>query len=178
MPPSFLIGSWHGLTVARTTRRAAVVVALLAYPVLVAAWVGLQAAGVPALVWGAAVVAILAVLGAVARGLYTWQHSLANQPDAMLDERQVAIRDRAYLVAYRLFATGVTFSLVAIGVGADVLDPVVALSFDTVQPFFWAATYYALVLPSAAVAWSMPEAPADDEPLAAASDASSRSAAL
>ena len=39
----------------------------------------------------------------------------------------------------------------------------VALSFDTLQPFFWATVHYGIVLPSAAVAWSLPEAPPDDE---------------
>jgi hypothetical protein len=178
MSIAFLTGSWDALTIPRATRRVAVLVAALAFPLLVLAWYGLRAADAHPIIWAAGVIGAVVILAASARGLYTWQHALANQPDATLDERQVAIRDRAYLIAYRLFATGVTLTLLVLGIGADVLDPVIAVTFDTVQPFFWAATYYALVLPSAAVAWSMPEAPPDDEAVVSPSDASSRSAAL
>jgi len=162
MNPDFLTGRWHGLPIPRTPRRIAVVMALLAYPPVLLAWLGLQSVGVHVVVWASAVMAALGVLLVVDRGLWSWQNSLAQQPDAMLDERQIAVRDRAYLVGYRLFVTGTMLVLLVLGIGADILDPIITLTFDTVQPFFWAGVHYGMVLPSAAVAWSLPEAPSED----------------
>ena len=158
----FLTGHWNGLPIPRSTRRIAVVAALLAYPVLLLAWLGLPGMGVHVVVWASSVIAALGILVIVVRGLWSWRNSLAQQPDAMLDERQIAVRDRAYLVGDRLFVTGTMLVLLLLGMGADIFDPVITLTFETVQPFFWAVVHYGVVLPSAAVAWSLPEAPPED----------------
>jgi len=89
---AFLTGRWNGLPIPQVTRRIAVVVALAAYPLVLAAWYGLRGPGVPGIVWLAGVSASLAVLLIVDRGLWSWQNSLARQPDGVLDERQIAVR--------------------------------------------------------------------------------------
>jgi len=137
----------------RLTRRIVVGTVLLGYPLLVAAWVGLPMVGVPPLVWALTVgLLALAVIGG-AGGLYAYRHAMAQAPDSQLDERQVAVRDRAYLSAYRAFSGLVLVTLFVAGILPDILDRPLAITFDTLLPVFWGALLYAFVLPSAIVAW-------------------------
>jgi len=81
----------------------------------------------------------------------------ADLPDDALDERQRAVRDRAYLVAYR-FVDAIFFAAAVYG----------ALAWDTgllwlpddwvaVQACVWAVFLLVTTLPSAALAWAEPE---------------------
>lgn len=141
----------------RPIRRILVVVAMLGYPVLVLAWLGLPAVGVTGLAWAVLVGAIgLAVLLSAAT-LYLFRRSMAQSPDAMLDERQVRIRDRAYLAAYQVFAGITLIGLLVLGIGGDALDAPVTLTFDVMQPLIWGAILYGMILPSAVVAWQEPD---------------------
>ncbi|HEX5829301.1 MAG TPA: hypothetical protein VFY23_17365 [Candidatus Limnocylindrales bacterium] len=141
----------------RPVRRLLVLVAMLGYPLLVVAWLGLPAAGITGLPWAIAVGAIgLAVLMA-SFTLYQFRRSMAQSPDAMLDERQVRVRDRAYLVAYQAFAGMTLIVLLLLGIGADALDAPVTLTYDVIQPLIWGAILYGMVLPSAVVAWQEPD---------------------
>jgi hypothetical protein len=141
----------------RLVRRVVVAIVLLGYPLLVAAWVGLPMVGVPPLVWALTVgVLALAVIGG-AGALYAYRHAMAQAPDSQLDERQIAVRDRAYLSAYRVFVALVLVALLLAGVVPDILDRPLEMTFETVQPLFWGAMLYSIILPSAIVAWQEPD---------------------
>jgi|GEM_PF-1578739 len=141
----------------RVQRRFVVALALVAYPVFVAAWLGLPAIGIEVIPW-AVVVAVLG-LGTVLSGflVYAYRRRLAQSPDGDLDERQVAVRDRAYLESYRVFVAVVLVGLLVVGIGSDVVDRPLLVDFDVVQPVLWAGILYGMLLPSAVVAWGEPD---------------------
>jgi hypothetical protein len=145
----------------RPIRRALVGAALAGYPVFVAAWVGLPALGVTGIPWAIVVGALGLGVILAATSLYQFRRRMAQSPDRDLDERQIAIRDRAYLVSYRVFCAIVLVGLLVVGILPDVLDRPLALTFETVQPLFWGAFLYSIILPSAAVAWQEPDLPAE-----------------
>jgi tryptophan-rich sensory protein len=94
-------------------------------------------------------------------GLYGFQTSMAHVPDAQLDERQIAIRDRAYLVSYRILATFMLLGIFALSIAPDVLDRPLVVTFETMQPLMWGALLYSLILPSAVIAWQEPDLPGE-----------------
>ena len=89
--------------------------------------------------------------------LYRFRASLAQAPDDRLDERQVQVRDRAYLQSFRIFVVLVVAGLALLGFLPQLAGHPVALSFDIVLPFLLGAILYAVLLPSAVVAWTEPE---------------------
>lgn len=137
----------------RPARRGLVLVALLGYPILVAAWIGLPAVGITGLPWLVVVTSIAAVMTLAGVLLYRFQRSLAQSPEDRLDERQVAVRDRAYLHSYRILSGGVLLGLLAAAIAPDLLDRPLSVSYETMQPLLWAAILYSIILPSAVVAW-------------------------
>jgi hypothetical protein len=142
-------------------RRAIVLAGMAGYPAFVAAWVGLPRLGVTGIPWAIAVAVLgLGVLFA-SMALYQFRRAMAQAPDTQLDERQIRVRDRAYLDAYRVFALLVMVVLVVGGIAADALDQRVELTFDLVQPLIWGAILYGMILPSAAVAWREPDLPGE-----------------
>jgi hypothetical protein len=82
---------------------------------------------------------------------------MAQAPDEQLDEREVAVRDRAYLESYRVFTGFTAVAVLLAAIAPDVLDRPIEYTFETVQPVFWGVLHYALVLPSAFVAWREPD---------------------
>lgn len=141
----------------RARRRGLVVIALLSYPLLVAAWLGLPAAGVTGIPWAIAVLAASGLMLLSNYGLYAFRRSMAQAPDADLDERQVAVRDRAYLEAYRIFAAIMLLGLLIVGILPDAIDRPLDVTYETVQPFLLGAILYSIILPSAVVAWGEPD---------------------
>jgi uncharacterized membrane protein len=141
----------------RPVRRVLVLVTLLGYPLFVAAWLGLPAAGVTGLAWALVVAAIGFAVIVGAATLYVFRRSMAQAPDAQLDERQVRIRDRAFLVAYQVFAGLTLLGLLVVGIGSDAIDRPITLTYDTMQPLVWGVILYGIILPSAIVAWQEPD---------------------
>lgn len=85
---------------------------------------------------------------------------LADLPDTAIDERQVALRDRSYLLAYRTISAVIAVLVVA---GYVILDAVRTERF-TEAVGAWAAgdTIWTLMpllffLPSAVLAWTAPD---------------------
>jgi hypothetical protein len=146
----------------RSLRRVLVVGVLAGYPLFVAAWVGLPELGVTGLVWTIVVAGLGLGVMLGAFGLYQFQASMAHVPDAQLDERQIGIRDRAYLVSYRILATLMLLGIFAFSIAPDVLDRPLAVTFETMQPLMWGALLYSLILPSAVIAWQEPDLPGEE----------------
>lgn len=61
------------------------------------------------------------------------------------------MRDRAYLVSYRILGAGVTAALLAVFIAVDGFD--VALGARGLNALFWAVTGTAIALPTFVVAW-------------------------
>ncbi|HEV3096371.1 MAG TPA: hypothetical protein VG104_04420 [Candidatus Dormibacteraeota bacterium] len=122
---------------------------------LAACWL-LLASSLPASLHGTGIVIVLALLALdLALGVTTdW---LAFLPTSRLDERQAALRDRAYRVAFRLVAVGVLLMVVFTIVGAiaagDNLQNVNAVP-DAISPrHLMAFLELLLVAPTAVIAW-------------------------
>lgn len=144
-------------SLSRTGRRALVVSALSGYPIFLGAWFGLPAMGITGVAWAVAVAAIgLATLAAMV-ALYRFRRSMAQAPEDRLDERQIAVRDHAYLQSYRLFCGGLLLALVAVAIAPDLLDRTLSVTYETIQPLVWAGILYSIILPSAVVAWQEPD---------------------
>lgn len=78
---------------------------------------------------------------------------IADSPDELLDERQIALRDRSYLHSYRIIATVFSLILVALFIRID-------LSESPLEILDWwgTGTWFSLImlmagLPSMVVAW-------------------------
>jgi hypothetical protein len=141
---------WDRLRTKRTRMRivAAMVAMLVAVPV---AWVTL-----PAL----AALGVLAVAIAVWWALRMSVRVIADLPEEYLDERQVRVRDRAYVDAYRWFAgfnlLAATILLVWFVVISENDVATVEISWGQAMAVFWAFEGLALTLPSMVLALREP----------------------
>lgn len=100
------------------------------------------------------------VAGALGWVVRTAVRSVADLPDEDIDERQIALRDRTYLVAYRILATTVAWLLLAAWIVADAsATRIVSASVaDWIMSdaLFFIITLI-LFLPSAILAWYAPD---------------------
>lgn len=134
---------------ARLTIVAAMVSLLVAIPT---AWITLPAA---------AALGLMAVAAGVWWTLRMSVRVIADLPEEYLDERQVRVRDRAYLDAYRWFAgltlLGATLVLVWFVMVSDNDVATVTISWGTAMAVFWAFEGLALTLPSIVLALQEPD---------------------
>lgn len=141
----------------RSSRRLLAALAVAGYPVAVLFLTQAPQLGVPAPVaGGVALIGIGITLFAMWR-CYAFRGKLAQAPDDRLDEREIRIRDRAYLESYRLFVLAVLVALVAVAIIPDVLDRPITLDYATLNWFIMGAILVSLALPSAVVAWVEPD---------------------
>jgi hypothetical protein len=85
--------------------------------------------------------------------LRTSVRHVADSPDELLDERQIALRDRSYLHAYRWLAGILSFISLVFFVRVDLIEEKLVI-----ERWFGFGTWYAALmlmatLPSAVVAW-------------------------
>ena len=88
--------------------------------------------------------------------LRTAARRVADLPDEDIDERQVALRDRTYLVAYRILSVTVAWLLLAAYIVADASATRVVSS--TVADWVMSEALFVIIplvmfLPSAVLAW-------------------------
>lgn len=142
-------------------RRPLAIWSILGYPVGVL--VLTQGPGLGSAPAVSAVLGVGLILSSLPAMFLVWRFrgQLAQGTDAQLDERQVAIRDRAYLESYRIFVAAVLVVLLVVGIGSDIVDRAVTLTFDTLNWYVMGVVLLSLVLPSAVVAWREPNLPAD-----------------
>jgi hypothetical protein len=94
----------------------------------------------------------LVVRAAVRRG--------ADLPDEDIDERQIALRDRCYLIAYRIVGATVLWLMLAAYIAADAsVTQVVATSVAAwlMSDAFFVIIALVVFLPSAVLAWYVPD---------------------
>lgn len=126
----------------RPARRALVVAWLVVTVVTAVAW----PAGLVGYVGLPAVAVWIAAYYVLRRSVRT----LADMPDEYLDERQIAVRDRVYLHAYRIFALGVLLTLFAVTVAVDRYE----MGYEGLSGVMWFAIGISMGLPSAVLAWN------------------------
>ncbi|MCE9521946.1 MAG: hypothetical protein K8S25_05875 [Alphaproteobacteria bacterium] len=106
---------------------------------------------------------ILPSIQAVVAGILAWvgvwilsrmsRHWRWGQaPDAMLDEREVATRYRAYYLAYVLYNSCVFLSLVALSFFID-LKYITSFGYPQVSALLWGVFLVGWTLPSTILAW-------------------------
>ncbi len=85
--------------------------------------------------------------------LRTSVRHIADSPDELLDERQIALRDRSYLHSYRIISSVFALLLIALFIRIDLSESTFELS-----KWWGTGTWFALImlmagLPSMVVAW-------------------------
>ena len=85
--------------------------------------------------------------------LRTSVRHIADSPDELLDERQIALRDRSYLHSYRIISSVFTVALVALFIRIDLSENAFEIS-----EWWGTGTWFSLIilmagLPSMVVAW-------------------------
>lgn len=138
----------------RPVRRVAAVVSVVGYAVAMAV---IELPAGPVVTAALAAIAIAVWLASV-YVVHEFRRRLAHAPDAALDEREIRIRDRAYLQAHRLgaaavFLAGLTVGPIVSAFGGSIDD---ASLIDV----FLSLGMGLLMLPAAIVAWSE----RDDDP--------------
>lgn len=78
---------------------------------------------------------------------------IADSPDELLDERQIALRDRSYLHSYRIISSVFALALVALFIRVDLSETAFEIS-----DWWGTGTWFSLImlmagLPSMVVAW-------------------------
>ena len=78
---------------------------------------------------------------------------IADSPDELLDERQIALRDRSYLHSYRIISSVFAIALVALFIRIDLSE-----SAFEISNWWGTGTWFSLImlmagLPSMVVAW-------------------------
>lgn len=131
-----------GARVALVVTMAAIIVATPLAWVFGGSLIGLGFVLLSFLVWGALRVSVRVI---------------ADLPDTVLDERQVALRNAVYLDAYRWFAglvlLAATAGLIAMVIlGNDFSDVTVTITWETGMAVFWFVEMCALALPSMVLA--------------------------
>jgi uncharacterized membrane protein len=81
---------------------------------------------------------------------------VADLPDSVLDERQVGVRDRSYLYAYRLIGGALAVGALAL-IACDAMR-MKTVSTEVVQVAFSFCLFLALAAPGCIVAWLEKEA--------------------
>lgn len=104
----------------------------------------------------------LLLAGALGWVLRTAVGRAADLPDEDIDERQIALRDRTYLVAYRIIGSTVLVLVLAAYIVADAAATrTVSASFAAwlMSDVFFLLAPLVAFLPSAVLAWYLPDAP-------------------
>jgi hypothetical protein len=79
-----------------------------------------------------------------------------NAPDAQLDERELALRNRAYQRAYTLIGCGALLALIYVQLAFDGDDRLrwwLPASYEEASRLFWGVFLVAVTLPAALLAW-------------------------
>lgn len=132
-------------------------IALSAYPaggvlLLLAGETGMM---VSVLGYGLMLAALIAFAGIVSTGV----QRITSENKALLDPLELELRQKAYSMAYHLFASGVIIAAFYAQIAIDSNEKLglwLPASSDHWSAVMWGAIITLLVLPSACLAWSMP----------------------
>jgi hypothetical protein len=147
-----LVVAWSAATVATAVLPLALRLQDVLGPAVVVDGIGLKLAADP-IAW----FAIASVIGWVLR---TAVRRVPDLPDEEIDERQVALRDRTYLIAYRILAVTFAWLVLAAYIVGDASATRVVSS--SVADWIMADALFVVIplvafLPSAVLAWYAPD---------------------
>tara|TARA_R110002073_G_scaffold37850_1_gene108838 strand:- start:408 stop:923 length:516 start_codon:yes stop_codon:yes gene_type:complete len=96
----------------------------------------------------------------------SFQRIVGEETDK-LDEFEMELRRKAHAFSYQVFASLTLLFIIYLGISSDLLDSDRLTlwhpqTYNHWNALFWGATLYALVLPTAYLAWTMPAAPEDE----------------
>lgn len=137
-------------------RRAAALVAVLAYPVMTLGgeWdLGWMRDAVGPVGYALLLGALVLVWGISFMTIAAFRRQLAQAPDHQLDERERAVRDEAHVISHRLMGGVLAFGTVWSLVVAPFFGMDREVSLDVVLATFFSLVTISVVLPSAVVAW-------------------------
>ncbi|HYW49356.1 MAG TPA: hypothetical protein VE861_02050 [Gemmatimonadaceae bacterium] len=83
--------------------------------------------------------------------------AIADDVDTRLDERQLGLRNAAYLDAYRVIATSMLLGIIWIALGVDKSIWWIPATYNEWNMVFWGAAVMTMTLPSAFLAWREPD---------------------
>ncbi len=160
-----MVTPWSSLyrrspAMSRRSRRLAVAAAFLGYPLLLVGYALLVEPGrIGTLAWAPIAIALFAatLIGAVA--VYGYGQGRMDRR-AKLDERERQMVDHALIVSYGVLATFITVVLGVVAVVASFQT--IELHMEQLAPWLIAAGLYLPMLPFAAMAWTEPDAIADE----------------
>lgn len=89
--------------------------------------------------------------------VYRVGRALGDDLDASLDERQLSLRNAAYLDAFRIAASIVLLGIVGLALGADTGYWPIPSTYTQWNDVFWAAFILLFHLPGAILAWREPD---------------------
>jgi hypothetical protein len=146
----------------RAWRRRAVLAAYGGYALTVAIfWIGYAADFGPkfrALGFVPGIVYLVGFFALCSRSLGAW--SIANDSDNALDERQQRVRDRAYRPSYWVVSLILLLGAAYVQL-ADSSGWWLPSSTEAFQGITWTLIFLTMTLPTAIIAWTEPDAPAE-----------------
>jgi hypothetical protein len=158
-----LTALWRAMPEAsRRTRRLWVVAAFAGYPLLNLGYATLVVTGrLSSSLWAPVAILLFASTLAGVVAIYGYARDRASMT-APLDEREQHVRDQAWIAAYGILTAVVVLTVLVLALVTSTSGPV-TIGMDVLTPVGIALGLYLPVLPAAALAWSEPDAPLDDE---------------
>jgi hypothetical protein len=144
----------------RRVRRLIVVVSLLGLPGMYAWSAFWLTTSVPKIVWGPVSFLLIAATAGGALLLYLFVRDRADTR-ASLDERQRHLRDRAMVLSYQFLSAVVVLAVAIVAVAVLGVGRIVTLDGAIVGGVALTVGVLIPLLPTAALAWIEPNAPAD-----------------
>ncbi len=141
---------------AQTVRRRNVILLALSYPLIcVLLWTTMREHTFFALAHLIATVLILWLVAIERVGRVG--RAIGDDIDSRLDERQLALRNAAYLDAYRIASAIVLLGVIWIALGLDLGIWWVPSTYNEWNLIFWGLFIYLTTLPSAFLVWREPD---------------------
>ena len=143
------------------SRRFVAVATLLGLPAMFAwsqFWLGTSA---PSVLWGPISFVLIGVTIGGSFILYRYVRHRADMPGAGLDERERQLRDRAWILSYKVLSSVVIVAIVVAGLVVFVMGQTIVIDAALVNALVLCVAVLLPVLPAAALAWIEPDMPVD-----------------
>jgi hypothetical protein len=143
------------------SRRFIAVATLLGLPAMFAwsqFWLGTSA---PSVLWGPISFVLIGITIVGSFILYRYVRHRADMPGAGLDERERQLRDRAWILSYKVLSLVVIVAIVVAGLMVFLLGQTIVIDATLVNALVLCVAVLLPVLPAAALAWIEPDVPVD-----------------
>jgi hypothetical protein len=121
-------------------------------------WLGTSA---PSVLWGPISFVLIGITVVGSLILYRYVRHRADMPGAGLDERERQLRDRAWILSYRVLSLVVIVAIVVAGLVVFVMGQSIVIDATLVNALVLCVAVLLPVLPAAALAWIEPDMPVD-----------------